>query len=485
MIKTLIQTTKNLFYWIKKKLIQFKKWIVMIIFGSAILAAPLVLPPNIPDVEIENKKISNKASYIIAEMKNKNPDSVLKRRVKNGLIFQMPDGKEEHKYLTGPLHWREKDTDEWIEIDIGIDNYNDETWKYHIKSAKFDTLLTDDGKKRFYPRRWISDEYAEFGTLEWQVGNEWRTVPMGIAAKLNNKLVGEKMTNHNLEIGFNGVGSRTNLIIKNQSVNRSLRYKVDLTGLTLDNGVLTSERDNENVGFMRQPYWTDSSEDLKNNKIPFEYKDGYITLTPNLENAVYPVNIDPDYSIIAGADDGDVIIGATAFNSTDTFMDFGNVTGGWPDGNIWLRFQSIAAAQGADSTAATIEFIMALSGNGTDVQTEIYGVDEDDHAAPTDYSEWLADHDIPTTANVTWDFADNPTAGNSLTTPDFSNVIDEILARGGWATGQDIGIHIDDDGSDAYDYRRPASYENTSYTEPVLSITIEAPAAERRIILTE
>ena len=39
MIKTLKQTIQNMFYWIKQKLIQFKKWLVILIFGSAVLAA--------------------------------------------------------------------------------------------------------------------------------------------------------------------------------------------------------------------------------------------------------------------------------------------------------------------------------------------------------------------------------------------------------------------------------------------------------------
>ena len=187
-----------------------------------------------------------------------------------------------------------------------------------------------------------------------------------------------------------------------------------------------------------------------------------------------------DYSIIAGADDGKANANHSSWLVTETTIMIGAGQGGWTDDEIWMRFQSITANKDDNVTSATIEFIIAQNGNATDLQFLISGVDEDDHAAPTSYAEWQTDHGIHTTAGIHWDFADNPAAGESLTTDDFEGVIDELFARGSWSTGNDIGIHIDDDGSDLYDYRYVASYENTSYTEPVLSLTIEAGAASVR-----
>lgn len=67
MIKILKQTISNFYHWIKKKLIQFKKWLVILIFGAAVVAAPLVLPPNIPDIAL--KKIQ--AKYNNSDIKDK------------------------------------------------------------------------------------------------------------------------------------------------------------------------------------------------------------------------------------------------------------------------------------------------------------------------------------------------------------------------------------------------------------------------------
>ena len=184
-----------------------------------------------------------------------------------------------------------------------------------------------------------------------------------------------------------------------------------------------------------------------------------------------------DYSIIAGADDGSANPNHSGFSETETEKFFGAGPGGWTDDEVWFRFQSITANKDDNATAATIEFTTDGTDNGTDVQTAIYGVDEDDHAAPTTFAEWNTDHGIHTTAKVDWDFATLYGAGDKITTDDFADVIDELLARGSWSTGNDIGIHIDDDGGAQYSYRTIAMYENTTYTEPVLSLTIEAAPA--------
>ena len=64
MIKTLKQTIKNLYYWIKQKLIRFKNWIILIIFGAVVIAAPPILLPNIPDIALENIQAKYEASNI-------------------------------------------------------------------------------------------------------------------------------------------------------------------------------------------------------------------------------------------------------------------------------------------------------------------------------------------------------------------------------------------------------------------------------------
>ena len=67
MIKTLKNTTSEIYNYLKEKVVRFKNWLVILILGAAVVAAPLVLPPNIPDIALE--KIQSK--YNASDIKDK------------------------------------------------------------------------------------------------------------------------------------------------------------------------------------------------------------------------------------------------------------------------------------------------------------------------------------------------------------------------------------------------------------------------------
>lgn len=148
------------------------------------------------------------------------------------------------------------------------------------------------------------------------------------------------------------------------------------------------------------------------------------------------------------ADDGRIEFGSLFYDSWITVGE--NET--W---HGWVRFPDVEVPQGATITSAFIRFF--FKGDTTDctpdgtIFTKLYGVDEDDHTAPTNFSTWNTDHGIHTSAAVDWDFPceDETTTPISANTPDISAIIQEIVDRGGWASGNAIGIHIDDDGTTA------------------------------------
>ena len=67
MIKTLKNTTKEIYNWTKDKVVRFKNWLVILVLGAVVVAAPLVIPPNIPDIALENIQ----ADYHASELKDK------------------------------------------------------------------------------------------------------------------------------------------------------------------------------------------------------------------------------------------------------------------------------------------------------------------------------------------------------------------------------------------------------------------------------
>jgi hypothetical protein len=108
--------------------------------------------------------------------------------------------------------------------------------------------------------------------------------------------------------------------------------------------------------------------------------------------------------------------------------------------------------------------------NDSAVTCTIYANDEDDAVAPTDVSEYNA---LTTTTGIVWVTGTTWDAGDTMVTDDFSAAVQEVVDRGGWASGNALMILIK--GNNNYDYpgKDCASYENTTYDAPKLSIVWE------------
>jgi hypothetical protein len=113
--------------------------------------------------------------------------------------------------------------------------------------------------------------------------------------------------------------------------------------------------------------------------------------------------------------------------------------------HAWWRFSNVTVSAGATIDVAYLTLTVLSNVLGS-VMSNIAAIDEDDHTAPTNQGEWDTDHAAHTTAVVTWDF-ESVAAPASQQTPSLVAIIQEIIDRAGWASGQAIGIHIDNDGT--------------------------------------
>jgi hypothetical protein len=121
--------------------------------------------------------------------------------------------------------------------------------------------------------------------------------------------------------------------------------------------------------------------------------------------------------------------------------------------------------------------VLEFDGMGTstfpyDVYSHIYGVDEDNHVAPTTFSEWSTDHSAHTTANVEWNFTPLPNVHDAVVAPDIVSIVQEIVDRTNWVSGNAIGLHIDRDYQVYEGGQVVATYEHIvdGYTQPKLTI---------------
>ncbi len=133
---------------------------------------------------------------------------------------------------------------------------------------------------------------------------------------------------------------------------------------------------------------------------------------------------------------------------------------------VGMRFTGLTIPQGATITAAYIQFTVDETDSGTTSLT-IRGQDADDAAS---FSWWSYDISsrATTSASASW----SPAAWNSVgeagsdqRTPDLSAIIQEIVDRGGWSSGNDLAIIVSGTGE-----RTAESYNGSSSNAPLLHV---------------
>lgn len=141
---------------------------------------------------------------------------------------------------------------------------------------------------------------------------------------------------------------------------------------------------------------------------------------------------------------------------------------------VGMRFTNVPIPQGSIIQSAYIQFQTDESQTGTTVNVRIRGEAADD-AAPITASSNNISARQDTTASVTWSAIPTwPTAGDAgvnQKTPDIKTIIQEIVNRGGWSSGNDLLIQIEDNGSTASTRRTAESYDGTTTGAPELQIS--------------
>lgn len=155
--------------------------------------------------------------------------------------------------------------------------------------------------------------------------------------------------------------------------------------------------------------------------------------------------------------------------------DFGYTTGYWvvgndstfgqnvEDGAIRFGPSGIALTQGQSISSAQINFYIGGRRGSGEVKMRIYGIDEDNTGAFN--SGTAATARAKTTAFV--DHNTTLSVGNT-SGKDVTSIVQEIINRGGWSSGNKIGFILNDNGTTASnDY-----YEGTGTGEVVSTLEI-------------
>jgi hypothetical protein len=170
--------------------------------------------------------------------------------------------------------------------------------------------------------------------------------------------------------------------------------------------------------------------------------------------------------VAATADDGHSYIGL-AFITYQVL--FGNVSGySTPS---FARFTGVTIPPGATITAATLTWTAMVTQTSIAVAMKVHAAAADNQAAPTSLATHAA---IPrTTAFVAYD--GNGATGwtiESIYSPsDLGSVIQEVINRAGWVSGNALVILTDNNGSSDSASRQAYDYQNSTSKAAKLDIT--------------
>lgn len=159
------------------------------------------------------------------------------------------------------------------------------------------------------------------------------------------------------------------------------------------------------------------------------------------------------------------------------WSNFGRVSSGVTWNTGWI-FQGLVIPIGATITSATIAMIPNANRTEATVNVRIWGEAADNPAGFVDLTDFQTRVANVTTAYANWDAIASWTGGQTYTSPNFSNVVQEIVNRAGWNSGQSIGIFIKDNGSSNGAYRNVYTRDATHTTNlSVLTVTYTSPVA--------
>jgi type IV pilus assembly protein PilY1 len=143
-----------------------------------------------------------------------------------------------------------------------------------------------------------------------------------------------------------------------------------------------------------------------------------------------------------------------------------------------VRFNAIDVPQGAKIDSATIDVNAYGSATSGNPQVAINGEAADDSASFTGSNGELSSRTL-TTASALWDVPDFVT-GNWYTTVDLKDVVQEIVNRSGWSSGNSMSFVF---GTDVGKKDRQAvSYDTNPNQSPRLSITYEASGSTAKTV---
>tara|TARA_R110002020_G_scaffold12409_8_gene45535 strand:- start:1093 stop:1713 length:621 start_codon:yes stop_codon:yes gene_type:complete len=137
------------------------------------------------------------------------------------------------------------------------------------------------------------------------------------------------------------------------------------------------------------------------------------------------------------------------------------------DINSFFRFQNVIVPNAATISTATLTVVIGVNASATFDMT-IIGEDVNDSAAYADETD--AGDATETTANVTWSGSSSWETSDVEVSPDIKTIIQEIVNRGGWASGNDLTLRVKNKTEDSGEEYSFKTYDDSAGVSALLTI---------------
>lgn len=170
--------------------------------------------------------------------------------------------------------------------------------------------------------------------------------------------------------------------------------------------------------------------------------------------------------IVAGGDDG-WWTPSMDFDNFSTTTKVGYDGMSFDDINSFFRFQNVTIPNASVISTATLTLRVGAAASAT-FNMSVKGEDTDDSAQYAD--EMDADDVTETTAGVTWAGSSGWTTSDKEDTPDIKTIIQEIVDRSGWASGNDLTLRVKYAGGSSVEEYSFKTYEDSVDVSALLTI---------------
>lgn len=412
------------------------------------------------------------------------PTATVAERGRSHIKFRLPDAPDGGKRFAldtsiGSLHY--EDGGQWVECNTDWVNSDLSGFTDKADRCRFKAHAKSDGTRRIYPRRDVTTEYIEFGTLGAFVLNKWRD--FSLPARLrdlstlswdgNQAAVKMVTTPDSLKL---------TITLKTSSAPKRFRWQVTLAGLTLDESwQLVSATDGTVVATLPQPTMTDSSAEPITRDVTATYASGYIDYQADVTGLTYPIEIDPTVDVSVDSEAETTYLYSWnpwgtggAFANNLNYVRAGKTT---DKRAFTAKFDGITIPSGATIDAAYMTLTAYENASGTTCKLIIYGDDDGTPSAPTDTNTFWALAE--TSASVNWE-PGAWTSGSAYNSADISSIISELLASYTYSSAS-MQFMCGDNGSSTNAVRSPQTYNggtppslHIEYTEGGTTHTIAA-----------